>query len=187
MYEVLIIPGHGGKDPGGHGVNPTTGGVMTEAKINLNVARRLRDKLDDTKRVNVTMSRVNDTYVSPSDQLRLCNTKKWDAIIAVHHNMSGVGAKGFEILHNDNGPSEALADLIAVQFRALNPKPHGAKDGTFNSPRNLALEKHERSPLVITEFCFLDSSDIIKIDTLLEQWAEANAIAYATLQFLGVL
>lgn len=188
MVEILLIPGHGGKDNGTHGTSPETGGTIYEDRLNLNVALRVREKLAAYPGVRVVMSRTADVYVSPSDQLRLANSKKWAAVVAIHHNgAADARANGCEVLHTDFPGSEHLADCIIKQFTASGWKVHGKGDGTFVSPRNLALEKCTTSPVVYTEGAFLTGPDIAKVDTLVEQWAEANMIAYGTLVGIGVV
>lgn len=178
--RVLILPGHGGTDPGALGKSQENGSKITEAKLNLNVSLRLKQKLEENG-VIVDISRTTDAYVSPSNQLKMANKIKYDAVLAIHHNAGG--GDGWEILHNKDKDSEKLADLIGAQFASLN-NAHG-KNPTHVSPRSLALQKC-KWPTVYTEFAFLDTKDISAVDTLSEQWAEANAITWGVLQFLGL-
>lgn len=180
MKRVLIIPGHGGKDSGAIGKSYETNGTILEAKLNLNVSLKLKEYLEKNG-IIVDISRKTSVYISPSDQLKMANRTKYDAVLAIHHNAGG--GHGWEILHNTDKESERLADLIGVQFQALN-ESHG-KNPTYNSPRDLALEKC-KWPTIYTEFCYLDTDDLKVADTLTEQWKEANAIAYGVLQFLGI-
>lgn len=180
MKRVLILPGHGGKDPGAHGKSTENKSTIYESKLNLNVSLKLKEYLEKNG-VTVDISRKTDIYISPSNQLKMANRVKYDAVIAVHHNAGG--GHGWEILHNTDKESERLADLIGAQFNSLN-EAHG-KNPTYNSPRDLALEKC-KWPTIYTEFAYLDTNDINVVDTLAEQWKEANAIAYGVLQFLGL-
>lgn len=180
MKRVYISVGHGGSDPGaiGRGV---TGGIMRESKINLNVALRLAQKLREAG-VDVMLSREDDqTFVNISTMKRQARAFKADCVIGVHHNAGG--GKGWEVLHQQNKESERLADLIGTQLNALN-EAHG-KNPTYVSSRSLGLMTCE-IVTVITEPFFLDTEDVRDIDELSEQWAEANAIAYAVLQWLGL-
>lgn len=181
MHDILILVGHGWTDPGAHGHSLENGSLMKESAINLNVALRMRDKFVATGKVRVTMSRETDIYVSPAEQKKLAKSRKWAAIIAVHHNAGG--GKGWEVLYNPpiHGPSHRLAVCIGNQFAARCPG-HGL--GVVDSPRHLFLDDVE-SPAVFTEGAYLDTVDIGRVDTLKEQWVEANDIVYGTMVFLG--
>lgn len=186
MFQILAVVGHGGADRGTHGTNPDNGRTLYESRANLNTALRFREKMEATGKVQVTMTRESDIYVSPSAQLKLAKSRKWDAVIAFHYNgAASPQAHGAEILHNPDPRSEQLADTIATQFKARGfTLRHG--DGTFVSPRDLALKKCKNSPVIYVEPAFLTGPDIEKVNTLAEQWAVANDVAYGTLQFLGV-
>lgn len=187
MFHVLVLPGHGGHDRGTHGTNPDNGNPVFESRANLNTALRFREKMHQTGQVQVTMSRETDVYVSPSAQLAMAKSRRWDAVIAFHYNgAADPKANGAEILHNDDPESERLADTIAAQFKARGFKLRH-EDGTFVSPRSLALKKCKNSPVIYVEPAFLTGPDIEKVNTLTEQWAVANDVAYGTLIFLGVI
>lgn len=182
MKRVLIIPGHGGKDPGCSGVSTKNGTRIKESKLNLNVAMGVKSKLEATGKVYVEISRTSDdVYLSPSQQLALANKGVWDVVLLIHHN-AGKG-KGYEVLWNKES-DRLLALEIAKQFKALNT-PHNG--GVVNSPRSLAFDKC-KWPCAYTEFAYLDTpSDMALVDTLDGQNKESNAIAYGTLVYLGLV
>ena len=75
---VVIDAGHGGHDPGAHGVT----GV--EKDINLAAALTLKAKLERTGRYKVVMTREADVYVPLEDRVRVAQRADADLFISLH-------------------------------------------------------------------------------------------------------
>lgn len=75
---IVIDAGHGGKDPGAHGV------AAREKDITLAAARALRDSLDRTGRYKVVMTRDTDVFVPLEDRVRIARRANADLFIALH-------------------------------------------------------------------------------------------------------
>lgn len=184
---IVIDPGHGGKDPGALAAD----GKMQEKKINMNVALKLRDKLE-AKGFDVEMTHDTDKDMSLTARGKFATSVKADFMIAVHHNSEATKkAKGFDVIYESNAATTAksfrMAKLIATEFKSLHQTEHrvftkpGVHDDWFT------IMSSTKVPVVITEYAFLSSPEDVKdVDTLTEQWEEAAAICRAVCQYYGV-
>jgi len=74
----VVDPGHGGIDDG------TQSGGILEKDITLSFAKQLRDKLVNSGRYRVIMTRDNDTYVTLSDRVKIARDRQAALFISVH-------------------------------------------------------------------------------------------------------
>ncbi len=81
IRSVVIDPGHGGRDPGATG----TLGTM-EKDIALDVARRLKERLDRNEGLHIYLTRETDETVSLSDRVKFANDIGADLFISIHVN-----------------------------------------------------------------------------------------------------
>lgn len=83
QFVVVIDPGHGGKDCGAIGT------VTNEKTINLNVAKKLGDKINKNygeKGVKVVYTRDKDVFIALNDRAKIANDAKGDLFISIHVN-----------------------------------------------------------------------------------------------------
>lgn len=159
---VAIDPGHNGGNSGaperinrqvdaGGGVRKacdTTGaqtndGRLTESRLNFDVARRLRTRLE-AQGATVVMTRTNDRGVGPciTRRAKIGNDANADVAISVHADGGPPGGRGFHVIYPKPikglnaqivAPSRALAlDLRAALRRA------GVKDANYIGRRGLS-------------------------------------------------
>lgn len=81
IKNIVIDPGHGGKDPGAIGA----GGTM-EKDITLDVALRLKRRLDDLNRFNVLLTRDKDKLMTLAARVDFAKEKRADIFISIHVN-----------------------------------------------------------------------------------------------------
>ncbi len=81
VQTIVIDPGHGGKDPGAIGSRGTM-----EKDIVLDIALRLRDRLQQSGNYRVLMTRDDDTFLSLAERVRFANTHDTDLFISLHIN-----------------------------------------------------------------------------------------------------
>jgi N-acetylmuramoyl-L-alanine amidase len=92
VREVIIDPGHGGKDPGALGRRGTR-----EKDIVLDVARRV-SRLLEREGVNVQMTRRRDEFISLQERTEIACRSHADLFVSIHANSSPVKAvSGMEI------------------------------------------------------------------------------------------
>lgn len=75
---VVVDPGHGGIDDG------TQSSGVLEKDITLSFAKQLRDKLVNSGRYRVIMTRDSDTYVTLSDRVKIARDHQAALFISVH-------------------------------------------------------------------------------------------------------
>ena len=75
---IVIDAGHGGKDPGAHGVD------TLEKTVTLAAARSLRDRLERTGRYKVVLTRDSDVFVPLQQRVRIARRANADLFIALH-------------------------------------------------------------------------------------------------------
>jgi len=81
VQTIVIDPGHGGKDPGAIGSMGTR-----EKDIVLDIARRLRDRLNSSGKYNVVLTREGDRSLSLAERVELVNLGRTDLFISLHVN-----------------------------------------------------------------------------------------------------
>ena len=182
--KIAIDVGHGGKDPGAHG------GGMLEKKINWNVATKLQALLIKDG-FEVIMTRKDDSFVDLTPRTAIINNAKPDIFVAIHHNAGG--GDGYDVIYQTDpkytSRSLQLATLVAKEFSAIGQNKHKVftKPGTRNPNEDwYTILAKSNVPGVITEFAFLDTKDVESVDTLKEQWGEAEAIHKAIKNYFAM-
>lgn len=78
---VVIDAGHGGKDPGSHGVN------TKEKDVALAIALKLRDAINaELPSVKTIMTRSTDVFIPLDKRAQIANDNKADLFISIHCN-----------------------------------------------------------------------------------------------------
>ena len=75
----MLDPGHGGIDTG----TKSSGGEL-EKDIVLNVALRLRDRLEKAGKCRVLMTRTDDTFVPLADRVRMARSAGASLFVSIH-------------------------------------------------------------------------------------------------------
>jgi N-acetylmuramoyl-L-alanine amidase len=79
--KIVIDAGHGGKDPGTHGVFSREKDIAL--KIALELGRIIKQNLND---VEIIYTRNNDTFVELDDRANIANKNDADVFISIHCN-----------------------------------------------------------------------------------------------------
>ena len=94
FQEIIIDPGHGGKDPGAI----SRGGVK-EKDVVLDIAQRVKENLEQ-KGIKVTMTRQSDEFVSLEERTQIASRSKADFYVSIHANSSrNKKVQGMEIYY----------------------------------------------------------------------------------------
>ncbi len=108
--EVVLDPGHGGKDPGTRG--PTG---LKESELNLEVAVAVSQLLQD-QGFKAFLTRTGDYYISLNERIALGDAAKATAFISIHHNAPTAAASktpGTEVFAQSGDTESArLAGLL---------------------------------------------------------------------------
>lgn len=82
--RIVIDPGHGGKDYGAPGIIK---GVH-EKHVNLEIAKRLAEKIRRELGCEVILTRDTDRYLTLEERTAIANTERADLFISIHANAS---------------------------------------------------------------------------------------------------
>ncbi|WP_217563390.1 N-acetylmuramoyl-L-alanine amidase, partial [Paenibacillus sp. GbtcB18] len=77
-YKIVIVPGHGGKDPGAAGVS----GNQVKA-YTLALSKKVFDQLRQDPAFEVVMSRTDDTFVELGGRAQIANELGAVAFISI--------------------------------------------------------------------------------------------------------
>jgi N-acetylmuramoyl-L-alanine amidase len=130
---IVIDPGHGGYDPG-----TTVCPYLPESTVNLDVADRLRDKLEDSgadvvlthgdEEGNETLP--SNVSLSNSDRADIANAAGADVLVSVHHNSySDSLTDGYLSLY---GKRKKDIDFATVMQNAAYPYLENLTDWYFH-------------------------------------------------------
>ncbi len=82
VSRIIIDPGHGGKD---HGAPGYYKGVR-EKDITLAIGKKLAEKIRNTLKCEVVMTRTRDSFLSLEERTAMANTRNGDLFISIHTN-----------------------------------------------------------------------------------------------------
>ncbi len=155
---ILLIPGHGGDDPGA--VNKRLSDANTEEEdINLNVAIALRDILR-ARGHEVLMSRDRDFFVSPSDQLARIRECDPDCSIAIHCNAStNPAVSGIEVFYRDANDIELAGAVHDVLVAYTGFKTRGVHQDEAFLKRRLAVLSDLETVSILVELGYLSNDE----------------------------
>lgn len=158
---ILLIPGHGGDDPGA--VNPRLSNKDTEEEdVNLTVAIALRDRLR-TLGHEVLMSRDRDFFVSPAEQLARIRELKPDCSIAIHCNAStNPNARGIEVFYRDANDIELAGAVHDVLVAYTNLEDRGVHQDKSYLRRHLAVLSDLKTASILIELGYLSNDKEFK-------------------------
>ncbi len=106
---VVIDPGHGGIDPGAIGFRKTR-----EKDVVLAYGLELKRVLEASGKVDVVMTRADDSFLSLRDRVRVARENQADLFIAIHADtVRGPEARGATIYTLSEKASDAEAEALA--------------------------------------------------------------------------
>lgn len=107
--NIIIDPGHGGRDSGAVGVLK-----IQEKKITLEVAKRLKKKCDQEKFFNCILTRRTDKYISLRDRVHFARKQKGDLFISLHADFNKKkNVRGVSIYTLSEKASDKEAEALA--------------------------------------------------------------------------
>jgi N-acetylmuramoyl-L-alanine amidase len=80
-WHVVIDAGHGGKDPGAIGASG-----LIEKDVVLDIAKRLRDLMQQEPQWRVTLTRDSDVFIPLEERPAIANAKGADLFVSIHAN-----------------------------------------------------------------------------------------------------
>jgi len=183
---VVIDPGHGGKDPGAKGAD----GVTFEKNLNLDVAKRLKEKLDNLG-FKTIMTRVDDTYTTLQQRTDLANGIYADFFMSIHFNAFVSSTQGIETLYYPNTPNETYAinnkNMAAIFQDELIKTLKRPSRGTVARPNLYVLNK-TKMPAILAELGFItNKEELAQIKKESYRDNAANALAASIVRYFKEL
>ncbi len=173
--QVVIDPGHGGKDVGAEY------GGRFEKNDNLALALLVEEELDKMG-VDVVLTRDDDSFVSLEKRCRIANFKRAQLFVSLHRN-SAADANGVEIWVSSNSPevdTEIAQSIISGLTEAGISKNRGVKSGYAQGDGDYYVNSHTNMPSCLVELGFISSDeDNALYDKNIEGYAKAIAAAVA--------
>jgi N-acetylmuramoyl-L-alanine amidase len=109
---VVLDPGHGGIDAGTR--SPATGTL--EKGVVLDIAKLLKQKLDETGRYDVRLTRADDTFVPLADRVRIARAAHADLFLSIHADAEyDHGVRGATVYTLDDRASDQQAAALAAK------------------------------------------------------------------------
>ena len=107
---VAIDPGHGGEDPGAHGMDGTL-----EKNVTLAIARRVRDKLNELTNIHAQLTRDSDYFIPLAERVNKARRMNADLFVSIHADAyvspDAHGSSVFTL--SEHGASSAAARWLA--------------------------------------------------------------------------
>jgi N-acetylmuramoyl-L-alanine amidase len=108
-FTVVIDPGHGGIDGGAEGISGTT-----EKSVTLAFGLELRQKLAETGKYDVFMTRDSDIFLPLDERVRIARQHEADLFISIHADtISLKGIRGATVYTVSDKASDATAQATA--------------------------------------------------------------------------
>ena len=172
-FVVVVDAGHGGKDFG------TNHYGVVEKKVNLAVAKLLRDKIEkESTGIRVILTRDKDVFVELKDRAKISNDIDADLFLSIH--CDAIGAKRLrattygsttQVMNikqmmnlNSLSEEERIERLDAMErsikmsdyvLEELETVAHRKILGTKQNPRDLAVIRETKAPSLIVELDYI--------------------------------
>ncbi len=110
LLTVAVDAGHGGEDPGAHGLNGTN-----EKDVTLAIARRLKAKIDAQEGMRAYLTRDGDYFVPLGTRVVKARNVKADLFVSIHADASpSRDARGSSVFAlSEHGATSAAARWLA--------------------------------------------------------------------------
>ena len=173
MVKIFLDAGHGDKDSGAVGNN------LYEKKVVLDLAHRIKQKLQAYENVDIKLSRNDDTFLELSERTKIANSWGADCYLSIHLNSAtDKSARGFEsyIYSGTTNKStiafqNVLHEEIIKKIGKMISTDRGKKRANFHVLRESNMQA------CLTENLFISNSadaNLLKQDSFLEAIAEGH-------------
>lgn len=153
---IVIDAGHGGKDPGAHGIH------SLEKNIALSIAKKVRELIkQNIDNVKVIMTRSTDKFIELNRRSEIANENKANLFVSIHCNSSPEGihsAHGVMLLvygyHRKEEQMEALRENSSIYIEKDYKKNYAGYNE--NSPTasivlNAFMQKYRKQSILFGE------------------------------------
>ncbi len=157
-YRIMLDPGHGGKDPGGHG-----NGII-EKDLVLTVSMKLKTLLESNG-FRVYMTRSTDVFPTLSQRVEMARQVKASLMLSIHANTipNKPHIRGTLTIYPKSSTSsrntwlsKVLAESVEEQFKVNKVF---ASRGILRDYRGLYILRHANVPTALTEIGFMTNKE----------------------------
>lgn len=153
---VILDPGHGGEDPGKVGVN----GAL-EKDINLQVARKVREKLE-ARGLEVVMTREEDVMQGGKKEdlnkrIQLIEKSKAELVVGIHQNsFTDPEVKGAQVFYySESEEGKAAAQVMQESLKTVDP----SNEREIKANSSFFMLKNTKRTTIIVECGFLSNPE----------------------------
>ncbi|WP_080872225.1 N-acetylmuramoyl-L-alanine amidase [Oceanobacillus timonensis] len=174
-YNIVIDPGHGGKDPGAIGLNN-----VQEKDVVTSTADHVVQHLEEAG-ANVIMTRSSDYFVSLDERVQMSNKNNTDAFISLHYDsFSAVPVSGVTTYYNSDSDT-GLADSLNSTLASTVPLP---SKGTKQANYKVLAETD--APSVLIELGYITNpNDLTTVQSADYQSSAGRAITNGLINYLN--
>ena len=163
LKTVILDAGHGGKDPGAHGI--LNNKTYNEKDINLDITLRVK-KILDKNGINVILTREADTYPTLTERADLANNEYAAMFVSIHSNSATTAtANGFEVYYSELNNTSAtgisskeFADIVVDNIdENIDTRNRGTKTADHVVTRSCTM------PAILIEVGFLSNTSELEL------------------------
>lgn len=186
QVNILVDPGHGGKDPGHL---PANNSGLQEKVLTLEISKKVANYLKhNLGNVNVDFTREDDSYPTLDQRVDMANSGKYDFMLSIHVNGNPrTEVHGTETLvHNyDAKDSYKWAKLIESQFKKRTDRHSRGVKTSADIGHSLQILKFTKIPTIIVECGFItNNSEANYLRSVYGQEIIASAVFRGTREFI---
>ncbi|MEK4298463.1 N-acetylmuramoyl-L-alanine amidase [Oceanobacillus sp. FSL W8-0428] len=174
-YNIVIDPGHGGKDPGAIGLNN-----VYEKDIVSSTADYVIQQLEEAG-ANVTVTRSGDYFVSLDERVQISNSSNTDAFVSLHYDtFSAVPVSGVTTYYNSDSDAALARSLDSTLASTVSLPSRGTQQAGYK------VLRETNAPSVLIELGFITNpNDLTVVQTSDYQSSVARAITNGLINHLN--
>ncbi|MFC4302903.1 N-acetylmuramoyl-L-alanine amidase [Cohnella boryungensis] len=146
IYTVVLDAGHGGTDPGASSLSK-----RPEKDFNLSVVLKVQALLASEERINLVLTRSDDTYPSLDARSELANSLKANLFVSVHANSFTPTTNGTETYYTREDSKEFANLMHPLLVAATGLKDNGVRT------KSLSVTRKTTMPAILLEAGYLSS------------------------------
>ncbi|WP_172250526.1 N-acetylmuramoyl-L-alanine amidase family protein [Saccharibacillus deserti] len=172
---IVIDAGHGDHDPG------AVGNSLREKDANLGIALKVEAILKKNPKVDLVMTRSDDTFLELKERVRVAQNVNADVFISIHNNSGSAAANGTETYYQRANSKTLATTLHKYILEATGFKDRKVQYGNFHVIRETTM------PAALLEIGFVsNAAEAAQLKTDAFQQRVAEAIAKGLLEYLGL-
>src|SRR5699024_4812976 len=144
--NIMLDPGHGGKDPGSIGVNRAP-----EKDLTLSITDRIAQSLRNAG-ATVIVTRTSDHYLSLDQRVDLSHSYNTHAFISLHYNAFPIETiRGFSTFYSSD--RELANEIHSSIMQNINMQDRGVNQADFH------VMRENNNPAILLELGFITNPD----------------------------